>query len=282
MAGWIKRGLVKVNGRALPGKTAMEGGETVEVDVPPPEPTRLVPQDLPLDIVHEDESLIVLDKPSGLTVHPGAGQRDGTLANALAFHMKDLPALGGGDRPGIVHRLDKETSGVIVVARTEAAQRALSDAFAARTVRKTYLACVHGHFDDATGEIDLPIGPLALRAHAHDGSHRGRARRLHELEGRAGAPPAHARALSSAHRADAPDPRAPRPRAAPHRRGSPLRPARSNRQRSGDRGLLLHAAKLAFPHPTSGEEVCFEAPLPQDFRTALDVLAQLEPPRRRR
>ena len=126
--------------------------------MPPPRPTDLTPQDLPLELLFEDDSILVVHKPTGLTVHPGAGQPDGTLANALAWHMKDLPELGGSDRPGIVHRLDKETSGVMVVARTEAAQRKLSAAFAERKIQKTYLACAHGHIADETGKINQPIG----------------------------------------------------------------------------------------------------------------------------
>lgn len=276
---WIREGRVLVDGRALPAKHHVSGGEAVEVWIPPPRPSRLEPEDIPLDLLHRDESLLVLDKPAGLTVHPGAGQRRGTLANALTHHLRDLPELGGADRPGIVHRLDKHTSGVMVVALTEVAQRALSRAFAARKVKKTYLACVHGVVDEESGVIEHPIGrsPVA-RTKMAVRPDRGRAartaweteRRLprhtllrcHPRTGRTHQIRVHLQSLQHPIVGDGTYGR----RNAP---GEDLAPR-----------LLLHAWRLAFPHPATGKTVSFEAPVPQDFRAALEALAALEPPRR--
>ena len=158
VSGWIEAGRVLVGGRALPGKTKVAGGEEVVVDVPPPAPTSLVPEARELAVLHEDDALLVLDKPTGLTVHPGSGRQDGTLANALVHHLQNLPTVGGHDRPGIVHRLDKDTSGVMLIAKTEAAHRALSRAFAAREVHKEYVAVLHGRVEAERGRIDLPLG----------------------------------------------------------------------------------------------------------------------------
>jgi 23S rRNA pseudouridine1911/1915/1917 synthase len=126
---------------------------------PPPLPARPLAQDIPLDILFEDQHLIVLDKPAGLVVHPAPGNLDGTLVNALLGHAgEELEGIGGEKRPGIVHRLDKDTSGVMVVAKTERAHRALSEAFAARDLEREYLALVWGVPNPATGEVDAPIG----------------------------------------------------------------------------------------------------------------------------
>jgi len=157
VAGWIDAGLVHLDGKPAARKSRVRGGERVVVDVPPPAPSELVPEERDLAVLHEDDALLVLDKPSGLTVHPGSGRQSGTLANALVARLRSLPTLGGSDRPGIVHRLDKDTSGVLLVAKTEPAHRALSRAFAAREVHKEYLAVLHGRVEGDRGRIDLPL-----------------------------------------------------------------------------------------------------------------------------
>ena len=141
----LEAGRVLVDGR--PGRPALrlKGGESLEVSVPPPEPAIPQPEDLPITVLHEDRDLLVLDKPAGLVVHPAAGHARGTLVNALLHHLSGLSGVGGVLRPGIVHRLDKETSGCLVVAKNDAALQALQREFQARTVEKTYLALVHGH-----------------------------------------------------------------------------------------------------------------------------------------
>ena len=280
VTGWIRDGRVRVDGVVRPGKTRLAGGETIVVGVPPPRPTHLVAQEIPLTILHEDAAMLVIDKPPGLTVHPGAGQRDGTLANALAWHLENLPKLGGEDRPGIVHRLDKETSGLIVVARTELAQRRLSAAFAERRVSKTYLACVHGLPADEGGEIDAPIGRSPHHRTKMTLREGGRAaftswavrERLprhallacHPRTGRTHQIRVHLTSIGHPIVGDALYGRKDAP-------GEDFAPR-----------LLLHAFRLALPHPETGASVSFEAPLPADFATALAALRALDPPRRRR
>jgi 23S rRNA pseudouridine1911/1915/1917 synthase len=157
LARLIEEGRVAVNRSAVtkPSHRLAEGDE-VEIDIPPPAPSEVVSQDLPLTIIHEDADMVVIDKPAGLVVHPAAGHADRTLVNALLFHIKDLSGVGGQLRPGIVHRLDKDTSGVMVIAKKDAAHRALTTAWSG--VRKEYLAIVYGIPKNAHGTIDAPIG----------------------------------------------------------------------------------------------------------------------------
>lgn len=151
---WIEAGYVQVNDRVLPPKTRLVGGERLTISAPPPDDLEDAPQAIALAIVHEDDALLVLDKPAGLTVHPGAGNRDGTLLNALLHHDAALAQL---PRAGIVHRLDKDTSGLMVVARTETAHTDLVRQLQARTVKREYLALALGNFErDAV--VEAPIG----------------------------------------------------------------------------------------------------------------------------
>ena len=157
---WIEAGGVTVDGAKAPGKHRLLGAERVRVaTLPEFHEAAIEAQPLPLTIVYEDEALIVVDKPAGLVVHPGAGNREGTLANALLHHARELAAL---PRAGIVHRLDKDTSGLLVVAKTETAQRDLIRQLEARSVRREYLALVHGVVAHG-GDIDAPIGRHPVR-----------------------------------------------------------------------------------------------------------------------
>ena len=165
----IKQGAVSIAGRAvLEAKRKLSAGERIEILVPAPEPAEPRGEDIPLDILYEDDELIVINKPAGLVVHPGAGNWTGTLVNALIHHCGDsLSGIGGVRRPGIVHRLDKETSGVMVVAKTDRAHKALSEAFAdhGRTgeLERAYLALVWGIPQRPTGTIDAYLGRAADR-----------------------------------------------------------------------------------------------------------------------
>ena len=141
----MRAGRVRILGRPARPSYTVRGGEHIEIELPPPRPSHLEPQPLPLTILHEDADLLVIDKPAGLPVHPGAGARRITLVNALLHHCSDLSVIGGVERPGIVHRLDRETSGVLVVAKNDAAHRSLAAQFKARTVKKLYEALVWGH-----------------------------------------------------------------------------------------------------------------------------------------
>ena len=268
VASWIEAGRVTRDGAPVAGRERVKGGERLLVDVPPPRPTALVPEARALAVLFEDEAILVLDKPSGLTVHPGSGRRDGTLANALVHHLRGLPTLGGADRPGIVHRLDKDTSGVLVVAKTEPAHRALSRAFAAREVEKEYVAVVHGVPAADRGVIDAPLGRSSA----------GRTRMaVRESGGRAAQTrwevaerlPRHAvlRCFPKTGRTH---------QIRVHLReihhpivGDPLYGWKSAPGDDAAPRLCLHARRISFAHPLTGERVAFEAPLPADFRSAL-------------
>ena len=154
----VELGLVQVGGRPARKSAPVVAGQRVEVEVPAPDPVDLVPEDIPLSVVFEDEALLVVDKPAGLVVHPAPGHPRGTLVNALLHHVTDLAGIGGRLRPGIVHRLDRDTSGLLVVAKNDAAHRALSAELAARQVRRTYLAAAWGHLRETPCTVDAPIG----------------------------------------------------------------------------------------------------------------------------
>jgi 23S rRNA pseudouridine1911/1915/1917 synthase len=160
---WIKDGLVQVNGSAAKASLLLHGGETIEVSPARLPPLKADPEDLPVEVLYEDASLIAVNKPAGLTVHAGAGQHAGTLVNRLVHRFGALSQLGGEMRPGIVHRLDNDTSGVLLVARTDAAHRALAAQFADRTVEKVYLALVHGKVRADSGRITKPIARDPVR-----------------------------------------------------------------------------------------------------------------------
>ena len=146
----IEDGRVTLAGKPVRAALRLKGGEALEIDVPKVSATELTAQDLPLKVVFQDADLLVLDKAAGMVVHPGAGNPDGTLVNALLFHVADLAGIGGELRPGIVHRLDKDTSGLLIVAKNDAALTALQAQFKARRVEKTYLGLVHGTLKSGT------------------------------------------------------------------------------------------------------------------------------------
>jgi 23S rRNA pseudouridine1911/1915/1917 synthase len=175
--GLITDGFVEVNGRAAKkaGQT-LESGFNVTVRVPPPTPTDLVAEDIPLDIVFENEDLIVVNKPAGMVVHPAAGHASGTLVNAVLGYEPDIEGIGGEERPGVVHRLDKETSGLILLAKNERAHRWLQDQFRLRSVEKIYLALVDGKPPTPSGRVEAHIG--------RDPSHRKRMAIVSESRGR--------------------------------------------------------------------------------------------------
>lgn len=149
---------VAVNGVPARAKYKVKPGDIIEINVPDPTPLDMPAEDIPLNIVYEDDCMVVVDKPPGMVVHPAPGHYTGTLVNALLHHCPDLTGIGGVERPGIVHRLDKDTSGLVLVAKTETAHRSLAHQFKERTVKKVYLALVRGIVKAETGVIDLPIG----------------------------------------------------------------------------------------------------------------------------
>jgi 23S rRNA pseudouridine1911/1915/1917 synthase len=165
IAGWSRARLqrlieaedVLVNGKPAKPSYKLREHDELEVELAAAAITSFVPESIPIEIVYEDETLVVVNKPAGLVVHPAAGIHSGTLANALAYHFQQLPESGVGVRPGIVHRLDRDTSGLLVVAKTEAALEHLSDQFRDRTVFKSYVALVHGRVSAESGRIDQPL-----------------------------------------------------------------------------------------------------------------------------
>ncbi|NIP59836.1 MAG: RluA family pseudouridine synthase [Gemmatimonadetes bacterium] len=154
----IGEGRVRVDGAPPKKSDPVERGQRIEVEVPPPEPLSAEPEAIPLEIVYQDEALLVVNKPPGMVVHPAPGHPRGTLVNALLHHVDDLAGIGGKLRPGIVHRLDKDTSGLLVVAKRDDAHRALSDALRRRDVRRLYQAASWGHLSESPLRIDAPIG----------------------------------------------------------------------------------------------------------------------------
>jgi 23S rRNA pseudouridine1911/1915/1917 synthase len=165
----IEAGQVRVDGNPAKPKQKLHGGESIEIEgSPQPAPLHAVPEDIPLHILHEDQHLAIVNKPAGMMVHAGAGTTDdarnrGTLVNALLFHLAKLSDVGGDLRPGIVHRLDKQTSGLILVAKDDSTHRKLGDMFSQRQVAKTYLALVHGHIKKEDTTVTLPIARDLIR-----------------------------------------------------------------------------------------------------------------------
>lgn len=155
----LEQGLVERGGVPANKKDKVAGGDCIQVCLPDPQPIEAQPQDIPLDVVYEDEHLLVVNKPKGMVVHPAPGNPDGTLVNALLHHCRGrLSGIGGAIRPGIVHRIDKDTSGLLVVAKTDAAHKGLSEQMAVHDIHRVYHAVVYGNLKDDEGTVDAPIG----------------------------------------------------------------------------------------------------------------------------
>ncbi|HEX5759105.1 MAG TPA: RluA family pseudouridine synthase [Thermoanaerobaculia bacterium] len=269
---WIEAGLVRVGGAPAKPASMLAAGDRVECAPPAPVDDRIVPEAAPLALLHEDAWLLVLDKPPGLAVHPGAGRPSGTLAHRLLARDPEMAGVGGPGRPGIVHRLDKDTSGALVVARTAAAYERLARAFAAREVEKRYLAIAYGAPRPAAGRIEAPIGRHPLRRK--------------EMTVRRDGRPATTgyRTLAAAAgiallELDLATGRTHQIRVHLKHLGHPLvgdpvyGEARWKGLPAAARGALerfprpaLHAWRLAFRHPATGERAAFEAPVPEDLK----------------
>ena len=280
----IDEGHVQVDGGPAKASRKLRGGEAVDVRVPDPVPATPQPQDLPLRILHEDADVVVLDKAAGVVVHPAAGVPDGTLVNALLFHVRDLGGIGGELRPGIVHRLDKDTSGCLVVAKHERALVALQAAFKERVVEKRYVALVHGAVEQAAFTLDTPYGRHPTERTRYTsrkpvGPPRRAISHVRVLERFEGATLVEVELETGrthqirVHLADAGHPLLADREYGGHKREAKLKagdPVRRAAEAIGRQAL--HARRLAFPHPRTGEQLALEAPLPTDFEAALAVL----------
>ena len=274
----LKDGLVAVpdgvQGKPLRASTPVRAGQRFVVTVPEPEPASAQPEDLPLTILYEDEDVVVIDKPAGMVVHPGAGHVSGTVVNALLHHVEDLSGVGGELRPGIVHRLDRGTSGVMVAAKNDAAHQELSRQFHDREVEKEYIALVWGLVQPGK-RIDAPIGrdpndrqKMSTRARrarsavtrviwalnlrgvtlVHVAIHTGRTHQIRVHLNSIGHPIVGDATYGGVHRHVANDIRAVQRLERP----------------------FLHAARLKFTHPSGGRVMEFESPLPADLQSVLD------------
>ncbi len=264
----IKDGAVTVNGRPSKPSYRVQTGDEIVVHVPIEPPEQVLPEDIPLDIVYEDDVLLVIDKPAGMVVHPGAGHSSGTLVNAVLAHCPHIADVGGADRAGLVHRLDKDTSGLILVAKDDATHAALQRQFKRHRVAKTYLALVEDQVQPHEGVIEAPIGRDKRQRKKMAVVRRGREARttyhvievfashtlleVHPHTGRTHQVRVHLAWLGYPIVGDAVYGR--------------------RRQRLLKSRHFLHAARLRITHPATGEEIAFEAPLPPKLANVLEQL----------
>ncbi|RAV04761.1 RluA family pseudouridine synthase [Paenibacillus sp. YN15] len=265
---WIKDGHVLVNGFAVKSNYKVAEGNIIAVTVPKLEETEIAPEPMGLDIVYEDSHVIVVNKPRGLVVHPAAGHYTGTLVNGLLHHCKDLSGINGKLRPGIVHRIDKDTSGLIMAAKNDQAHQSLAQQLKDHTVTRKYIAVVHGVVPHDMGTVDAPIGrdsydrklfTVTEKNSRHAVTHFTVTERLKEFSvlelkletGRTHQIRVHMKYI-----------------------GYPLvgDPFYGKSRDKEMKGQALHAAVLGFVHPVSGEYLEFSAPLPEDMRQLLERL----------
>ena len=270
IAALIADGAARANG-ALEMKPScrVEAGVLYELTVPEAQPVDIKAQDIPIDILYQDADVVIVNKPCGMVVHPAVGNEDRTLVNALLYHVKDLSGIGGEMRPGIVHRLDKDTSGLILIAKNDRAHAALSEQFKARSMEKHYRAVICGHFAEDHGLIDAPIArhPTDRKRMAVVPGGRPSQTEWSLIERLSGASYLDVHLLTG---------RTHQIRVHMLSVGHPL---------LGDRiyapnlkmtvripRLLLHAYSLAFDHPSTGERMCVQAPLPDAFMQTIEKL----------
>jgi len=271
---WIRAGRVTVNGRTAKPNAKTAPGDVIELRLPPPEPAGTEPEPIPLDVVYEDADVIVVNKPRGMVVHPAAGHPRGTLVNALLYQCRDLSGIGGVMRPGIVHRIDRDTSGLLVAAKNDLAHASLAEQLKAHAVERRYVALCHGDLPHDRGTIDAPIGRDERDRKKFAVTSRGgkravtrfrvlerfRNHTLVELEletGRTHQIRVHMKYI-----------------------GHPLVGDPVYGKRGADPlgiiGQALHAGVLGFRHPRTGEWMSFRRPMPEDMVQALEQLRRVE------
>ncbi|MBQ5991226.1 MAG: RluA family pseudouridine synthase [Clostridia bacterium] len=270
----IKEGAVALNGKPCRANSAVRPGDAIRILIPETDEDRLPePEDIPLDVVYEDDDLAVINKPKGMVVHPAPGNPSGTLVNALLYRFRTLSGAGGEIRPGIVHRIDRLTSGLLVVAKNDAAHEALARQFSAHTAHREYLCLVHGNLKEDSGTVDAPIGrhktDRKRMAVTEDGRRAVTHWRVLErfgtetlLDVRLETGRTHQIRVHMAY--------IKHPILGDEVYGSPA-------PKLGLNGQALHGYRLTFTHPRTGETMSFTAPLPDDFRTALHRLGGSEP-----
>ncbi|MGL4695382.1 RluA family pseudouridine synthase [Enterococcus larvae] len=264
---WLKEQMVTVNGEVVRSNYKVKNGDEVEIKIPEPVELVIEAEDIPLTVVYEDQDVAVIDKPQGMVVHPAAGHANGTLVNALMYHIKDLSSINGVIRPGIVHRIDKDTSGLLMVAKNDKAHESLAEQLKEKTSVRKYLALVHGEIGHDKGQIDAPIGRSKADRKMQDVIENGKPAVTHfevverfkdytlielQLEtGRTHQIRVHMKYIGH-------------PVA-----GDPL--YRPRRTLKGN-GQFLHAKTLGFVHPTTGEYMEFNSPIPEVFEKTLEQL----------
>lgn len=266
----INDGQVLVNGAKVKNNTKLKVNDVVEVNLPEVKELEAVPQKMDLNIVYEDHDVIVINKPKNMVVHPGVGNPDGTLVNGLLYHCKDLSGINGVLRPGIVHRIDKDTTGLLVVCKNDKAHESLSQQLKDKTAFRKYIALVHGVMPHEYGTIDAPIGrdekdrqkmAVTAKNSREAVTHFKVLKRYSKytllecvLEtGRTHQIRVHMQYI-----------------------GFPIvgDPKYSIRKTLNTNGQMLHACELSFIHPTTNEKMTFEAPLPEEFKAVLDTLEE--------
>jgi 23S rRNA pseudouridine1911/1915/1917 synthase len=274
----IGDGDILVNEHTAKPSYRLRDGDQIEIDLPEPPPVELVPEAIPLNIIYEDDDLIVVNKPAGMVVHPGAGIESGTLAHALVYHFNSLSGTAGRTRPGIVHRLDKETSGLLVVAKNDVSHERLSDQFRDRQVFKMYVALVYGRMSKERGEIDARIGRSPHNRTRMSVLRGGAGRTAHTIfevaeryqdftllnvqikTGRTHQIRVHLAHIGHPVVGDS---------AYGGGRENSIRDVAIRRAVQSLGRQFLHSAELAFTHPRSGERLQFMTPLPSELTTFL-------------
>ena len=281
----IDSGHITLNGEKTKASIKLKGGETINVDLPDPEPAEAHPEDIPLQVVYEDHDIIVVNKAAGMVVHPAAGHSSGTLVNALLHHCNDLAGIGGELRPGIVHRIDKDTSGLLVATKNDQSHHSLAAQFKAHSIHRRYIALVHGHMDQSSGLIDQPIGRHPTQRKKMSGKAKNSKRavthwktlkqynlnRLSLIELRLETGRTH---QIRVHFSEINCPLVGDPLYGNRSRLTAIKDSELRKLIDRLPGQALHAQSLGFIHPTSGKYLEFSCEMPETLQSIISYLDQ--------
>ncbi|WP_208560159.1 RluA family pseudouridine synthase [Marinilactibacillus kalidii] len=265
--GWIKDGSISVNGEQSKANYKVQLEDTIEVTIPEPVEINAQPENIELDIIYEDQDVVVVNKPQGMVVHPSLGHGSGTLVNALLYHVKDLSGINGKIRPGIVHRIDKDTSGLLMIAKNDQAHEKLSAQLKDKKAQREYVALVHGVIHHEKGTIDAPIGRDTSNRKKYAVVDNGKDSVTHfEVIERFDKFTLVRLILETG--------RTHQIRVHMHYIEHPMAgdPIYGPRKTIKGNGQFLHAETLGFTHPTTGKEMHFSSPIPDIFEENLDIL----------